>query len=533
VLPFDTAAMPRIETDFVVVGSGNAGLRAAIELAEHGEVTLLAKEQADEGSTRYAQGGIAVVMNEGDRVELHVEDTLRAGAGLCDGELVRVMVEDGILRVKELLDWGAQFDRNGSQLAFGLEGAHGVRRVVHRGDATGEETQSVLVRRALTHPNVRVMEHTLAVDLLTEGGSCVGLIALTREAKMVALLARATVLASGGLGQVYGDTSNPAVTTGDGMAMAYRAGAVLADMEFVQFHPTTLFLAGAPRFLLSEALRGEGAILLNARGERFMIEYDSLEELAPRDIVSRAILAEIDRTRMPCVYLDVTRHSRSFLEERFPTIFRTCMQYGLDISRDAIPVRPAAHFMMGGVRTDAHARTCVPGLLACGEVACTMVHGANRLASNSLLEGLVFGARAGLSAAEDARRTQRSRAGRASCAAEATDAAPDAQAVESARRDLAGIMWQRVGMRRDHVSLATGLEQIAALPRHVGPTRPSVEYANMRLLAELIARAALERCESRGAHCRLDYPQRDDERWRRHILVSRSDTGDPVLHVHP
>lgn len=522
---FDTARLRRVESDFIVIGSGNAGLRAAIEAAEYGRVLILSKEELREGSTRYAQGGIAVALSEEDRVEFHVEDTLKAGAGLCDEEAVRVLVEDGILRVQELIKWGARFDREGTHLAFGMEGAHAVRRVVHRGDATGEETENVLAQRALRHGNVRVFDYTFAVDLLTENGVCVGVLALTQEGELIAVFGRATILASGGLGQLFGYTSNPPVATGDGMAFAFRAGATLTDMEFVQFHPTTLFLEGAPRFLISEAVRGEGAILLNVRGERFMPAYDSRAELAPRDIVSRAILNEMIRTGVPYVYLDITHRPKDFLMRRFPTIYRTCLEYGLDISTDAMPVQPAAHFMMGGVWTDTAARTTLPGLFACGEVACTMVHGANRLASNSLLEGLVFGARAGRSAAEYISSVSLASLASLRIVSERVFQPVSTERLSELRATVTRQMWEHVGIRRDKESLEKALSVLRGLPPEVPPTREGFEYANLCLLGELIARAALERTESRGAHFRQDFPQRDDEHWKRRIYQRRTSDG--------
>ncbi|MEO2002540.1 MAG: L-aspartate oxidase, partial [Candidatus Poribacteria bacterium] len=500
-LPFDMATVRRVETDYLVIGSGNAGLRATIELSEHGRVVVLSKESPNEGSTFYAQGGIAVVMNEGDSVELHVQDTLRAGARLCHPAVVEHLVAEGIERVQELLDWGANFDRDGEDLKFGMEGAHRVRRVVHRGDATGEETQNVLVSRALDHPNVEVMEHTLAVDFLTVDGVCRGVLACGRDGELVAIVAKATIVAAGGHGQVFGYTSNPPVATGDGIAMAFRAGAVVSDMEFVQFHPTTLRLEGAPRFLISEAVRGEGAHLLNSRGERFMIAYDDREELAPRDIVARAILNEMGRTGMPCVYLDITHMTADYLQERFPTIYRTCKQYGIEIDRDAIPVQAAAHFAMGGVRTDVTARTNIPGLFAAGEVACTGVHGANRLASNSLLEGLVFGRRAGVSA-RDYVADQGSPLPDVDGLSHAGQQEVDAPDVAGLRDALTHAMWDHVGVYRHGKTLAEVVKAVAQLPTTVGPGRNAIEYANMRLVGELIARAALERTESRGAHYR-------------------------------
>lgn len=522
------ATVRRVETDYLVIGSGNAGLRATVELSDHGRVVVLSKEGRNEGSTRYAQGGIAVVMNENDSVALHVQDTLRAGARLCHPAAVQYMVADGIERVQELLDWGAKFDRDGEDLKFGMEGAHQVRRVVHRGDATGEETQNVLVSRALDHANVEVMQDTVAVDFLTADGVCRGVLATAPDGELVAIVAKATIVAAGGHGQVFGYTSNPAVATGDGIAMAYRAGAAVADMEFVQFHPTTLRLHGAPRFLISEAVRGEGAHLLNSLGERFMIAYDEREELAPRDIVARAILNEMGRTGMPCVYLDITHMTADFLQERFPTIYETCKQHGLEIDRDAVPVQPAAHFAMGGVRTDLNAHTNVPGLFAAGEVACTCVHGANRLASNSLLEGLVFGRLAGVSAREyvgDHGSSLPNLDGLSHAARPEVDA-PD---VGDLRDALTHAMWEHVGVYRHGKTLHEVLAALAELPTTLGPGRDAIEYANMLLVGELIARAALERTESRGAHYREDCPETDDARWLRNISLRRLEGGGMEL----
>ncbi len=518
------ATVRRVETDFLVIGSGNAGLRATIELADHGRVVILSKENPNEGSTLYAQGGIAVAMNRDDKVEFHVQDTLRAGGGLCHPAVVETMVADGIRRVQELLDWGAAFDRDGEDLKFGMEGAHRIRRVVHRGDATGAETQNVLVSRALDHENVEVMEHTIAVDILTADGVCRGALATDSDGALVAIIAKATIVAAGGHGQVYGYTSNPSVATGDGIAMCFRAGAEVSDMEFVQFHPTTLHLHGAPRFLISEAVRGEGAHLLNSRGERFMLAYDDQAELAPRDIVARAILNEMGRTGMPCVYLDITHMTADFLKERFPTIYDTCLQYGLEIDRDTIPVQVAAHFAMGGVRTDMDARTNVAGLFACGEVACTCVHGANRLASNSLLEGLVFGRRAGMSAlayvADEAERLPEVVAPHGPAVAETQPSD-----IADLRKLLTHIMWEDVGVYRSGEGLETALEALTTLPAAAGDGRDAIEYANMRLVGELIARSALKRTESRGAHHREDYPEANDEHWQRNISLTRQEDG--------
>ena len=529
--PFDAQSLPAVQTDFLIIGSGNAGLRAAIETAQAGTAALLSKEALHEGNTRYAQGGIAVVMNEEDRVEFHVEDTLEAGAGLCRRSAVQTMVEEGVDRVAELLEWGAQFDRDQKGLAFGMEGAHRIRRVAHRGDATGEEMQSALAAKALENPNLQVFEHTLAVDLLTENGACVGALVLKPDRQLAAFYAKSTILAAGGLGQLYKRTSNPPVATGDGIAMAFRAGAALTDMEFVQFHPTTFYLEGKPRFLISEAARGEGAILLNIRGERFMSAYDPREELAPRDIVTRAVLAEMTRTGHPCVYLDLTHKSKPFLEKRFPNILQTLHSHGIDIWRDVIPVQAAAHFMMGGVWTDLNARTTLPNLLACGEAACNMAHGANRLASNSLLEGLVFGKRAGNSAVQDIQ-TQNETPNPQILADEAeTPPLQEAGAVGALRETLQNIMWDDAGILRSEESLQRALNALKNIPPARGPEREAVEYSNMRVLGQISAEAALARTESRGAHFRLDRPRRDDQNWTRRIYFTRGSGGAVQQHT--
>ncbi len=521
------------KTDVLIIGSGAAGLRAALAAAATApgvDVTLLTKSALKESNTRYAQGGIAVAMNVDDTLALHVQDTLVAGAGICDRAAVEAMVAEGVPRVSELLDWGANFDWEGTLPRFTQEAAHSRRRIVHKGDATGRETTDVLVQQVVNTARIRVLTNAFAVEVLTAEGQCYGVIALV-EGEPVLLHAKVTILATGGLGRLYPCTSNPEVATGDGIAAAWRAGCELIDMEFVQFHPTTLCLDGAPNFLISEAVRGEGGQLITIRGERFMEKYHELGELAPRDVVSRAIQNEINQTGFPCVYLDVTHKPADFIVERFPTIFETTQRYGLDIRIDVIPVRPGAHFMMGGIRTNTEAETNVRGLYACGEVACTGVHGANRLASNSLLECLVYGARAGTNAAAFAQ-TQTVGVTPADSHIPDTATMVSADKVDDIRHTIRETLWKNVGIERNGEGLQETLAQLqevaeaACTPLSLGDegeqyTQGTCEAANMLDVARCITEAALLRTESRGAHYRSDFPERDDTAWHRRIILTR------------
>jgi L-aspartate oxidase len=489
-------------------------------LAEAGRILLVCKEGLAESNTAYAQGGIAVAMGGEQDVALHLEDTLAAGDGLVDRAAAAVLVEHGPKRVEELLAWGTNFDRypegQGGELMRTREGAHSLPRILHaHGDATGREIAVSLLRHVRGIANVELLEWTIGVDLIVEGGCVVGASLLDGEGKVRAVRAGAVLLASGGAGQVYNETTNPAVATGDGIAMAYRAGAAVSDMEFYQFHPTAFAQDGAPRFLMSEALRGEGAWLVNARGERFMERYHAGLELAPRDVVARAIAREaLDGE----VYLDM-RHVEKDLKARFPGISAFLAGYGLELGRDLVPVRPAAHYLMGGVRTDVHGRTSLPGLYAAGEVACTGVHGANRLASNSLLEGLVFGALA----AEAMLRGRGTREeGREGLRAEVVGARDDGD-VAGWVAELRGVMWRDAGLLRDAVGLRRAQDCLAALARRMprGMTREGIEARNLHAVATLIVTAALARRESRGAHSRNDFPQRDAV--ARHSVMERGE----------
>lgn len=493
------------------MGAGVAGLRAAIELAEAGRVLVVAKDSLKESSSEYAQGGIAVALSDDDEVSLHERDTLEAGDGLCDADAVRTLVREGPAAIEQLIEWGTQFDREGSKLVFAREGAHSRNRVLHaHGDSTGREIARALYHKAASLKNVEFRSFAAVTDLLVAGGEVGGAVACdasTRHA--VEIRASAVLLATGGLGCVYLETTNPEVATGDGVATAWRAGAVISDIEFVQFHPTALFLEGAPRFLLSEALRGEGACLRNARGERFMKRYHAQEDLAPRDVVTRAIVSEMRRTGSACVYLDLTHLGRGFVARRFPRIYQTCLSYGLNLDERPAPVHPAAHYAMGGIRTDLDGRTNLARLYAAGEVASNGVHGANRLASNSLLEGVVFGARAG--------RAMREWAGSPPPAGAAP---PHPVFPEADGGELRRLAWERCGILREAAGLEALCRQLEKTRWvHSVPSRELHELRSRHIVLHLIARCALARRESRGAHFRSDYPQRSPE-FQKHSIVS-------------
>ena len=512
------------ETDFIVVGAGIAGLRASVELGSAGRVLCLAKREVTESNTQYAQGGIAAALSDDDEVRLHLEDTLKAGDGLCNEEAARVLVEEGPPRIEELIEWGTEFDRAGAKIAFTREGAHSRSRVLHaHGDSTGREIGRSLYLKASAVKTITFREFEFTTELLVRDGEVVGIRILDQSGQLHEIHAGAVLLATGGLGQVYSNTTNPAVATGDGVAMAFRAGAEISDMEFVQFHPTALFLKGAPRFLLSEALRGEGAYLRNLELKRFMPKYHEAAELAPRDVVARAIAHELELVKRPdaAVYLDLTHLNAERVRKRFPMIYSTCMEYNIDIASELVPVRPAAHYAMGGVRTDLDGKTSLPGLYAAGEVACTGVHGANRLASNSLLEGLVYGARA----AQSMRETLGSPAKRATSAVPQV-ALPSgngrAAEVEKFIQKVQTLMWDRVGVVRDGKVLQQLVPELRALQAQAPPPsdRRSHEAANILQAGLLIARSALAREESRGAHYRLDYPLKNDAKYHKHSVIS-------------
>jgi L-aspartate oxidase len=517
--------------DYAVVGSGIAGLRAAIELSEAGTVLVLAKSNLSDSATAWAQGGIAVALSDEDEIGLHEQDTMNAGDGLCRAEAVALLVEEGPKYITQLIEWGTEFDRAGTKLAFTREAAHSRSRILHaHGDSTGREISRALLSRAHTIPHLHLRAHAFTTELIVERGRVTGLRFIDEtDGTVHELRAGAVLLATGGLGQIYRETTNPDVATGDGMAIAYDAGAVLSDMEFVQFHPTALAIQGAPRFLLSEALRGEGGVLRNIGLERFMKRYNEAQELAPRDIVARAIVSEMHRTQSTHVYLDMTKKSEEFLKKRFPRIYETCLSYGLDLASDLAPVCPAAHYMMGGVKTDLWGRTSLPGLYAAGEAAATGVHGANRLASNSLLEGLVFGARAGQAMIRDApagKRLPGALPGSPAPMPGNSPAAPKEAAKNSGKPSAAcamltnirDVMWREVGIMRNGKALADAIKQLEAmeLPQSEKPGRSAQELRNLHTLALVMARCALAREESRGSHYRLDFAFRNDEVFSKH-----------------
>jgi len=520
--------------DYAVVGCGVAGLRGAIELCAAGSVLVLAKSDLSDSATNWAQGGIAAALSDDDEVSLHEQDTLQAGDGLCRPQVVKTLVEEGPAYIQQLIEWGTQFDRAGTKLAFTREAAHSRSRILHaQGDSTGREIGRALLARAQTEKAIHIRPFVFTTELLVEKGRIAGLRFLDETTGNIQdVHAGAVLLATGGLGHVYSQTTNPDVATGDGLAIAYQAGAVLSDLEFVQFHPTALAIKGAPRFLLSEALRGEGGILRNVNLERFMKRYHEAQELAPRDVVARAIVSEMHRTQSDFVYLDMTAKSEEFLKKRFPRIYATCQQYGLELATDMAPVRPAAHYAMGGVKTDLWGRTSLPALYAAGETAATGVHGANRLASNSLLEGLVFGARAGAAMIKDFPAARKKRAAAANPGkrsgnpshTEAASPAPSASQTDAHEPlpQIRELMWKSVGIMRNGKDLRHALEKLRALtlPALEKPSRHDAELRNILALAQLITRSALAREESRGSHYRSDFAYRNDDDFQKHSIVA-------------
>ena len=522
---FHPKRVPHFFTDVLVIGGGLAGLRAALGVDASLSVLVVTKDILQESSSVYAQGGIAGVLAPDDRFEDHVADTIRVGGNLCDRRVVERVVREGPQRIEELIAWGTRFDRIGDRLALGREGGHGRDRIAHAmGDATGKEIMRAVFDRLRKASHIDVWENTFTIDLLTFQRACRGALVRNGRHGKTMVWAKQTILATGGSGQLFRETTNPDVATGDGMAIGYRAGAQLRDLEFMQFHPTVLYIAGGSRSLISEAARGEGAQLVDRYGRRFMFDYDSRGELASRDVVSNAIVAQMEQTRPPNVYLDLTHLDPQMVRARFPGILATCAEFDLDITRDRIPVRPGAHYMMGGLTVDAEGRTTLPGLWAAGEVTDSGLHGANRLASNSLLEAVVYGAHAGEGA---------------SAAAAGLDDSFTAlmvhnRPVESVgeplnladiRNSLKSLMWRNVAVRRSAEGLEDAAESLERWCRYVlsrqFPDPIGWELQNMLCVSRLMIRAATLRQETRGAHVRTDFPETDDEHWKQHTTFQR------------
>ena len=523
-VPFHPKDVAHRFTDVLIIGGGLAGLRAANAVSSSNSLMIVTKDQLQQSNSNYAQGGIAGVMHPEDNFENHIQDTLTAGGSLCDQDIVDMVIKEAPARIRELMQWGTNFDRNSGELSLGREGGHSHHRILHAlGDSTGKEIIRAMIQWTRKLRNVSILENTFTLDLLTEDGICRGAL-IRQNNEMIMVWAKQTILCTGGAGQLYRESTNPSVATADGHALAYRAGAELSDMEFMQFHPTVLYIAGSSRNLITEAMRGEGAYLVDNNGHRFMNEYDQRGELAPRDVVSQAIVSQMEKKRHPCVYLDLAHLNASYVTGRFPGIARTCEKFGINITSDRIPVRPGAHYMIGGVTVDAQGRTTLPGLWAAGEVSASGLHGANRLASNSLLESLVFGAHAGKGASDAASQMQDhyeayqiSNPNIAS-----TNEIMDLPDITNSLKSL---MWRFVGVRRQADTLKEALETIDRWRRYVLPAQftslQGWELQNMLTVARIMVDAAFQREESRGVHLRTDFPGLDDN-WDRHLRISKS-----------
>ncbi len=517
---FDPKRVVHRFTDLLIIGGGLAGLRAALVADPKLSVLVLTKDRLQQSNSSYAQGGIASVIAPEDRIEWHVRDTLVAGANLCDEAAVEMVVDQGPECIRQLIELGTQFDQTDEQLTLGREGGHSHNRIVHAlGDSTGQEIMRAVIQQARAAQHVEILENAFTVDLLTEEQGCRGVL-MHHQGLLHLVWAKQTILATGGAGQLYRETTNPSVATGDGHALAIRAGAEVRDMEFMQFHPTVLYIAGGSRSLITEAVRGEGAWLLDRDGHRFMPEYDSRAELAPRDVVSQAIVQQMENTQHPCVYLDMSHLDPVFIRNRFPGILQACAEFGIDITCDRIPVRPGAHYMVGGVTVDLDGKTSLANLWAAGEVTSSGLHGANRLASNSLLEGLVYGVRAGTGASAAALSKPDNLDIMSIAQSPATAGRRDLD-LSDVRNSLKSLMWRAVGVRRTGEELNEAAQTVRQWKRYVlntglyGPE--SWELQNMITVADVMIQSAIERRESRGVHYRLDYPETDDRSRRYHV----------------
>ena len=518
---FHPKHIPHVFTDILVIGGGIAGLRAALAVPDDLRALVVTKDKINQSNSSYAQGGIAGVMSPEDRFENHIEDTLVAGAGLCNAEIARMVVREAPGQIQDLVSMGTEFDKHEGQIALGREGGHSHHRIVHAlGDATGHEVMRAIIKQVRESDTIELWEKTFTLDLITHQGKCVGALVHRHRRGKLLIWAKQTILASGGVGMVYRETTNPPVATGDGMAAAYRAGATLRDMEFMQFHPTVLYVAGSSRFLISEAVRGEGAYLRDKNGHRFMPDEDSRAELAPRDVVAQAIVRTMDKTQHPNVYLDLSHLDPARVMSRFPGIAKVCGNFGIDITKDPIPVRPGAHYMIGGVVVDLEGRTTIPGLWGAGEVTSSGLHGANRLASNSLLEGLVYGKLCAMGAVREARKMS----DKFEVPAIDMTFRPDNDGdldINDVTNSLRSLMVRHMGIVRTEADLAEAEKTVVfwcryALRREF-QSRQGWELANLLTVARLMIWSARNRTESRGTHFRLDYPQKNDAEWLRHL----------------
>ena len=527
-IDFHPKQLPHYFADVLIIGGGLAGLRAANELSDDVRAIVVTKDRLQESNSNYAQGGIASVWDPEDCFEDHVRDTLAAGGNFCHADVVDMVVREAPKRVAELIHWGTQFDSHQGQLMLGREGGHSRHRILHAlGDATGKEIMRAVIDHTRSRANIEIWERAFTIDLLSRAGRCHGAIISRGDRQPILLWAKQTILATGGCGQVYRETTNPRVATGDGHALAYRAGAKVRDMEFMQFHPTVLYIAGSSRTLVTEAIRGAGAHLVDCENIRFMADYDARLELAPRDVVSQAIVMQMEKTRHPCVYLSLKHLNPEQVRSEFPGFVASCTKFGLDATQEPIPVRPGAHYMIGGVEVDQFGRTSVGGLWAAGEVTSSGLHGANRLASNSLLEGLVYGVRAGQLASQEA-----------GCGPEEYRALPissqrnyrltESLDIADIRNSVQSLMWRLVGVQRRADRLSEALAQIQAYSRYVLPhvfdTAEGWELQNLLTISHLMCQAALVRTESRGVHMRTDFPESDDANWRQHLVFEQPST---------